>query len=118
MGDCNIDSFDKGRPGHNKLLGLIQRLGLRQVIKKTTRPSLNRNSCIDLIISNSDSIENIGVLDINLSDHWPVICSFKQLKCQKRNAHLLIEVIEIMMLIDFNNRYKRPTEMSMIIVTR
>ena len=86
MGDFNIDFFDKNSSNYKKLTDFIKPLGLRQIVKKTTRPTLNRNSCIDLIISNSDSIENIGVLDINLSDHLPVICTRKFLKYPKKKC--------------------------------
>ena len=83
MGDFNIDFLEKNNPNYKKLIDFIKPLGLRQLIKNTTRPSLDRESCIDLIITNSDSIEMAGVLNVNLSDHLLVHCSRRQIKLPK-----------------------------------
>ena len=56
-------------------MDLIKPLGLRQTIKEPTRLSLHKNSCLDLFITNSNSINNPKVIDINLSDHLLITCS-------------------------------------------
>ena len=83
IGDFNIDMSDKNNANCKKLLDLIKPLGLRQIIKKATRPTNNNSSCIDLILTNSDMIENVGVMDISLSDHLPILCTRKHYKIPK-----------------------------------
>ena len=51
-GDFNIDWSEKDNPNFFKLLELTKSLGLRQLIRDVTRPTLNTNSCIDLILTN------------------------------------------------------------------
>ena len=45
-----------------KLLELTKSLGLRQIIKDVTRPTLNKNSFIDLTLTNSDNIDKSGTI--------------------------------------------------------
>ena len=65
------------------MVDLIKPLGLRQLIRDSTRPSLHRDSCLDLIITNSDAIDKAGVVDVNISDHLLVHCTRKQLKLSR-----------------------------------
>ena len=102
MGDFNIDWSEKTNPNFKKLLELTKSLGLRQIIRDVTRPTLNKNICIDLILTNSDDIENAGAFDINLSDHMLIHCNRKRIKLPKVNVNLSDEVIEIMIRTYFN----------------
>ena len=87
MGDFNIDFSNRNDANCKKLVDFIKPLGLRQLIKNTTRPSMHKESCIDLIITNADTIERSGVLDINISDHLMVHCTRKQLKLPKTKCN-------------------------------
>ena len=89
MGDFNIDWSDKNNPNCKKLLELTKSLGLRQLIRDVTRPTQNRNSCIDLIITNSHNIERAGVINISLSDHLLVHCNKKKLKVPKEKCDFI-----------------------------
>ena len=83
MGDFNIDWFEKNNQNYKKLLDLIKPLGLRQLIKNITRPSLQKDSCIDLMITNSDNVERAGTIDVSLSDHLLIHCTRRQLRLPK-----------------------------------
>ena len=89
MGDFNIDVLEKNNPNHKKLIDFFKPLGLRQLIKNPTRPSLGKESCIDLIITNADSIEMAGVIDVSLSDHLLVHCSRRQSRLPKIKCSFL-----------------------------
>ena len=89
MGDFNIDMLKKNSNDCRKLIDLIKPLGLRCLIKETTRPSTNRNSCIDQIITNSDTINMSGVIDINLSDHLLIHCNRKKMKLPKTKCNFI-----------------------------
>ena len=89
MGNFNIYFADKRNSNCKKILDLIKPLGLRQLIRNATRPSLHRDSCIDLIITNADSIEMAGVIDISLSDHLLVHCNRKLAKFTKTKCNFM-----------------------------
>ena len=51
---------------------LLKENGLRQLILEPTRLTNRGGSCIDWIIINSEYVNNSGVMDELLSDHFPV----------------------------------------------
>ena len=83
MGDFNINIKKAANKDSKDLINLFNSFGLRQMIKDTTRYG-NRNSCIDLIFTNSDYISDSGTLDLNFSDHQAVYVSRKKLKLANR----------------------------------
>ena len=87
MGDYNIDFLDKKDPKSKKLLDMIEPLGLRQLIKEPTRLTLDRNSCLDLFITNCDNICKVGVSTINISDHLPILLTRKRIKSLERKCN-------------------------------
>ena len=80
MGDMNIDMLDLNSPLKKELDNTMRRIGLININKSFTRHSKNKNSCIDLIFSNSDCIESHGLLDWNLSDHMGIFLTRKRAK--------------------------------------
>ena len=76
MGDFNVDYLDKRNKEFTELNTTMKSLGLKQTIKGPTR--YGRNSCLDLIFSNSESIAACGVIHVNISDHFPVFVSRKK----------------------------------------
>ena len=82
MGDFNIDFHDKKSKEFSELNTVTKALGLKQHIKSTTRYGAARNSCLDLIFSNSDCIKRQGVVNINISDHLPVFVSRKKMRAK------------------------------------
>ena len=80
MGDMNIDILDNNSPLKKELENTMRRLGLININKSYTRHSKNRNSCIDLIFSNSDCIDSYGLLDWNISDHMGNFLTRKRTK--------------------------------------
>ena len=65
LGDFNIDFDDKKTPAFKESLGLVQ-----QVL----------NSKLDLIFSNSEIIQSVKALDINISDHLAVMVTLKKIR--------------------------------------
>ena len=86
MGDFNIDCLDKKDPKCKKLMDLIKPLGLRQLIKEPTRPTIDRSSCLDLFITNCDNISKSGVCDIIISGHLPILLTRKRAKSFKKKC--------------------------------
>ena len=80
MGDFNIDFLDEKDLKYTKIVEMIKPLGLRQLIKKPTRLTLDRNSCLDLFIMNCDNICKAGVCTVNISDHMPILLTRKRIK--------------------------------------
>ena len=87
MGDFNIDFLDKKDVKCKKLIDMIKPLGLRQLIKEPTRVTLDRNSCLDLFLTNCDNISKAGVCDINMSDHLPILLTRKRMKTNKKKSN-------------------------------
>ena len=87
MGDMNIDMLDLNSPLKKELDNTMRRLGLININKSFTRHSKNRNSCIDLIFSNSDCIESHGLLDWNISDHMGIFITRKRKKMVNKKVH-------------------------------
>ena len=87
LGDFNIDILEKKNPNTKKLLELIKTFGLRQLIKTPTRYSKDKNSLIDVIITNSDFISSSGVCDVNLSDHQMIIATRKKARAKKQKCN-------------------------------
>ena len=78
MGDFNIDYMDKKDFKCKRLLELIKPLGLRQLIKEPTRPTIHKCSCLDSIITNCDNICKSGVINMNINDHLPILLTQNQ----------------------------------------
>ena len=64
---------------HFKLLKFIDGVSMTQIIKDFTRLS-EKDSIIDLILTNSKHIQISGVLPVNVSDHMPVYIVRKKVK--------------------------------------
>ena len=62
---------------------------LRQLIKEPTRPTLERSSCLDLFITNCDNICKVGVCNINISDHIPILLTRKKVKTMKKKCDFI-----------------------------
>ena len=61
MGDLNLDLFDKNNKFAKELVNTLKRLGLCQLIKEPTRYSHSKDSCLDLVFTNSNIIARSGV---------------------------------------------------------
>ena len=82
LGDFNINVNKKSDKTSKELIRIMNGFGLKQFINGTTRYG-NVESCIDLIFSNSDCINNSGILDLNFSDHQGVFVTRKKQKQEK-----------------------------------
>ena len=83
MGDMNIDLLDKKSDASKKLINLIKPFGLCQLIREPTRYSKEKNSLLDVFITNSNFIFDSGVCDVNLSDHEMILLTRKKIKTPK-----------------------------------
>ena len=82
MGDFNINVYKKTSPESKDLLNLMSTYGFKQYINETTRFG-TKNTCIDLIFTNCDYINNTGTLDWNYSDHQAIFVTKKKPKTKK-----------------------------------
>ena len=85
-GDFNIDITGKNNESAKKFLSMMKDFGIRQLINEPTRYSSNKNSCLDLMFTNSDIIAKVGVSNLNLSDHQLVMLTRKKLKTIKQKC--------------------------------
>ena len=84
MGDMNIDILDTKSIAKKELDLTMKKLCLKNINKEYTRQSQYKNSCIDLIFSNSDYILNNGLLDWNISDHMGIFITRKKSKINNK----------------------------------
>ena len=89
MGDMNIDLLDKNNEAGKKLVNLIKPYGLCQFIKEPTRYSTNKNSLLDIFVTNSNFIYKSGVSNINLSDHQMILVTRKKVKTSKQKCSFI-----------------------------
>ena len=82
MGDCNINYLETDDPKTKKLKDTMRLLGLKQHINEPTYFGM-RHSCLDLIFSNSDLIDNSGTFKANISDHDMIYITRHKNKLQK-----------------------------------
>ena len=86
MGDLNIDILDIHNNPAKELINRMKQMGLRQLIKEPTRFSQTKDSCIDLIFTNSDIVARSGVCNINISDHQMILFTRKKAKFLKQKC--------------------------------
>ena len=86
MGDINIDFKDKKHASTKKLIAFIKPYGLNQLIKSSTRYSKEKDSLIDVFITNSNCIQDAGVCDVNISDHQMILLTRKNIKKKKKKC--------------------------------
>ena len=86
MGDFNVDYLDKQSKEFTELNTTMKSLGLNQLIRSPTRFGKTKNSCLDLIISNSDCVAASGVVNASISDHLPVYISSKKMRAKVRKT--------------------------------
>ena len=89
MGDFHLDYFDNKIHGVKELKITLQQFGFAQHIKDPTRYCVNKNSCLDLICSNSDNVSNAKVCNVNISDHELVIITRKHVKIKDKRTSFI-----------------------------
>ena len=82
LGDFNINFKDSKSPAFKELDFTTKAIGLSQLIKEPTRlhfsNGVDNSSILDLIFTNSDYVDEGKLLDINISDHIPVMVTRKK----------------------------------------
>ena len=86
MGDMNIDVSKNGSAASKDLTERLKSMGIKQLIKQHTRLTDNTQTTIDLIFTNSEHIENSGVININISDHLATFVTRKKRKETKKKV--------------------------------
>ena len=89
MGDLNLDLLDKNNKFAKELVNTLKQMGLRQLIKEPTRYSNSKDSCLDLVFTNSNIIARSGVGNINISDHQMVFATRKKVKFFKKKCDFI-----------------------------
>ena len=84
MGDINVDFKDKKCILTKKGIAPYKPYGFNQIIKEPTRYSKDKESLIDVFITNSNYISNSGVCDVNISDHQMILLTRTKIKIPKR----------------------------------
>lgn len=77
MGDLNIDYANK--KSAKDLIALEREFHIKQRINMPTRVTKQTKTTIDHIYTNSEKVRSSGILDINISDHYPVFIVLKKL---------------------------------------
>ena len=72
LGDFNINIAIRNSPPVMSINRFLKEHGLKQLITESTRATARGGSCIDWIITNSLFVYDSGVLNMLLSDHFPV----------------------------------------------
>ena len=106
MGDLNLDISDKNNAMVKSLLNMTKQLGLRQLILEPTRYSPIKDSCIDLLFTNSDIISKVGVSNVNLSDHQMILLTRKKAKFLKHKCEFIGRSYRNYNRNDFQNRIR------------
>ena len=97
LGDTNCDfNHANNSPSHVvQLRDLYDLVGMTQLIKKSTRVTLDSSTLIDHIATtNCNNIADSGVLEINLSDHYLVYCIRKLHGGVKRQHNINILLLD------------------------
>lgn len=72
LGDFNVDFSKDNDRSASKMQDMFDIHGLCQLIKVTTRRTVSQESLIDLIFTNVRFVMESGVLEMSLSDHFPI----------------------------------------------
>ena len=86
LGDFNVDYLKRNVCSTKKVLNIVRRNGLDQLIKSVTRPAIGKGTCIDWILTNSEFVSLSFVSNHLISDHYPVICVRKKSRELKENV--------------------------------
>ena len=86
-GDFNVDVKRQSSPQFSKLSRFMRLNQLKQYIKETTRPDSDLK--IDLILSNSETIQESGVIHVNISDHLPIFLIREKVKVKHQKYSYL-----------------------------
>ena len=86
LGDMNINVLVKNDVHVTNLIDTLFELGLRQQITDPTRYSVNP-TCLDLVFTNSNNMQNSGVISTGLSDHETVYVTWKSDANHSRKVH-------------------------------
>ena len=89
MGDINIDIMDRNNNHVKDLLNSTKQFGLLQLIEEPTSYSQIKDSCLDIVFTNSDIIANSGVCNLNISDHQMILLSRKKAKFEKQKCEFI-----------------------------
>ena len=76
MGDFNADSLNPADTGWKHLELILSSHGLKNFIHGPTRITPNRQSCLDLLLSNIEAPPICEVVETHISDHQLIIGSF------------------------------------------
>ena len=107
LGDFNVNFADKTHAKTRDLDFTTRALGLKQLIKSSTRTT-SRNgeiseSQLDLILSNSDNIANSGTLYYNISDHLAVLVTRKKRAASRQRVEFSGRSFKNYVCEDFQN---------------
>ena len=101
-GDFNVN-FNKNNSQTSELKKCLAKNTLRQIITDATRIAANE-TCLDLIMTDSDHIKYSGVLEINISDHLPVFILRKKIKIKSPKCEFKGRSYRNYNKEDFSNR--------------
>lgn len=77
LGDFNINLLDDSCPGHVDFTNCFNGFGFESLVNVPTRcVPHNMHSLLDTILSNVAFSPNVGVAEVNITDHYPVFCYF------------------------------------------
>ena len=89
IGDLNLDYLDNRVCGVKEFKLLLKQFGFLQHVTMPTRYAFNRDSCLDLICSNSNNIAHTQVCDVNISDHEMVLVTRRHIKIKDKKTSFI-----------------------------
>ena len=85
MGDFNINYLKRSDNYTKKAIDFARLYGLKPLITSATHLGGFSSSCIDLMFTNADFINTSGVLNDEISDHFPIFACVKKNEGKRRH---------------------------------
>ena len=89
LGDFNINYSKRTTCGFKELKDMERKYLIQQKITTPTRVNNNSKSTIDLLFTDIEHIYDVGTLDVDISDHFPIYMIIKKTKCKKTNTSII-----------------------------
>ena len=89
---CHTHTFDDNNDSFTNLNALRIHLdndGLHQLINSPTRYTATKSTCLDLIFTNFNIIQDTGVADVNFSDPQMIVFARKKTKSKTTKCNFI-----------------------------
>lgn len=101
LGDFNLPYNQQSSASFKKLKGFESKFGLRQLITKPTRFSVQTANILDLIFTNSDHILCSDTWETSFSDHQPIYLIRKKARTKIKRTNFRCRTFNNYVKVDF-----------------